>query len=147
MIRFASISQITLANCLEVFLIRVNSFGVNTALFLFERHLLIQNMYATKIRLYRGHSPFPFSSLCRVCELIIQKDIHLRLFINPDFTYKEKGRAHNSSGYYENVFFLVPQPLVYQDLLIVEASRSPSGTPRCVKLLCTSDQTNAETSA
>jgi len=37
------------------------------------------------------------------------------------------------------------QPLVSQDLLIIEASRSHSGTPHSVGLLWTSDQPVAET--
>jgi hypothetical protein len=36
------------------------------------------------------------------------------------------------------------QPLVGQDLLIVEASRSPSDPPPSVRLLWTSDQPDAE---
>jgi hypothetical protein len=41
---------------------------------------------------------------------------------------------------------MAQQPLVGQGLLIIEASRSHSGTPHPVELLCTSDQPVAETS-
>jgi hypothetical protein len=42
------------------------------------------------------------------------------------------------------VSLMVRQPLVDQDLLTVEASRSYSDTPQSVGLLCTSDQPDAE---
>ena len=38
------------------------------------------------------------------------------------------------------------QPLVDQNLLIIEASRSHSDTQHSVRLLCTNDQIDAETS-
>ena len=41
---------------------------------------------------------------------------------------------------------MVQQPLVGQDLLIIEASRSHSDTPESVGLPWTSDQPDAETS-
>jgi len=47
---------------------------------------------------------------------------------------------------FELFFFMARQPLVGQGLLIVEASRSHSGTPHSVVLLCTGDQHHAKTS-
>ena len=51
--------------------------------------------------------------------------------------------------YKMNFFFftMAQQPLVGQDLLIVEASRSYSDTPHSVGLLWTSDQPDADSSA
>jgi hypothetical protein len=79
-----------------------NNVSVNM-LFLFERHILIQNLYANKIRLHRNHSTIPFSSLYTVCELIIQRAytcVYLWIQILP----RKKGRSHIFSGYYDNVF-------------------------------------------
>jgi hypothetical protein len=45
-----------------------------------------------------------------------------------------------------NISPMAQQPLVGQDLRIIEASRSHSGTPHSVGLLWTSDQPDAETS-
>jgi hypothetical protein len=42
--------------------------------------------------------------------------------------------------------FMAQQPLVGQGLLIIEASRSYSDTSHSVGLICTSDQSDAETS-
>jgi len=42
------------------------------------------------------------------------------------------------------LFFLARQPLVGLGFLITEASRSHSGTPHAVALICTSDQADAE---
>jgi len=41
---------------------------------------------------------------------------------------------------------MAQQPLVGQDLLIFQASRSHSDTAQSVGLICTSDQPDAETS-
>ena len=43
-------------------------------------------------------------------------------------------------------FFMAQRPLEGQGVLIIEASRSHSGTPQSVELLWTSDQPDAETS-
>ena len=51
---------------------------------------------------------------------------------------------HNSS--YSTVSPMAQQPLVGQDLIIIEASRSHSDTPHSVGLLWTSDQPDAQTS-
>ena len=51
-------------------------------------------------------------------------------------------------GLMNNPVFVSPmaqEPLVGQDLLVVEASRSHSDTPHSVGLLCTSDKPVAET--
>jgi len=45
------------------------------------------------------------------------------------------------------LFLMAQQPLVGQGFLIIEASRSHSGTPHSVGLLWTSDRPVAETSA
>jgi hypothetical protein len=103
-ILYVSISQIILAKCTEVLVITVNSFIVSTRLFLVERHILIQNMYANKILLHKSHSPISFCSLCTVWELIIQRTctyLYLWIQILP----RKKGIVHNSCGYYKNVFF------------------------------------------
>ena len=43
-------------------------------------------------------------------------------------------------------FFMSQQPLLGQDLLIIEVSRSHSDTPHSVGIFCTSDRPDAETS-
>jgi len=44
------------------------------------------------------------------------------------------------------LYTMVQRPLVFQGLLVIEASRSHSDTPRLVGLLWTSDRPVAETS-
>jgi hypothetical protein len=51
-----------------------------------------------------------------------------------------------SAAICSDFFLLAQQPLVGQDLLIIEASRLHSETPHSVGLLWTSDQPDAETS-
>jgi hypothetical protein len=93
-------------------------------------------------RLWHGHDKIYFLPLISVFESHVKLSKYRRsVRIRECHLSLQEGYANEI-----DFFFLTQQPLFDQDLLIFDTSRSHSGTPQSVGLLCTGDQLDSENS-